>query len=191
MLPITREKAIEFLKSMNQTESDFNHYLESEAIMRELAIKLGEDADLWAMLGLLHDIDWSSTKEDSRTHLTRAPEMLKSLGFDEEFIENVISHGYGWDCAGLLEKKRTKKVEFALAASETVSGLVHAYALMRGKKVSDMEVKGLAKKFKDKTFAAGCRRDIILECENFMPLSDFLQAAIDGVKKIKEQVGLS
>jgi putative nucleotidyltransferase with HDIG domain len=192
-LPIYREQAIELLKKYNNPDdkSDWNHFLESEAIMRELAHKLGEDSEYWGMLGLLHDIDWGITKEDSTKHLTEAPEILKEAGFDEDFINNVVSHGCGFECAGLKDKKRTKKEEYALAASETLTGLIHAYALMRGKKISDMEISGLKKKFKDKAFAAGCNREIIKECENLgISVDEFLKIGIDGIKKIKEDVGL-
>jgi len=191
-LPISRQQAIELLKSFPQTESDFNHYLESEAIMRELAKKFGEDVDYWGMLGLLHDVDWALTKTNIKEHLTKAPDILKENGFDKEFIEAIVSHGYGYDCAGLENKKRSKKIEFALAASETLTGLIHAYALMRRKNLSEMEVKGLKKKFKDKTFAAGCDREIINEIENLgISLDEFFELSIEGIKKIKDDVGLN
>lgn len=191
MLPISREQAIQLLKSMNQAESDMNHYLESEAVMRKLAERLGENTEYWGMLGLLHDVDWGLTRDNIQEHLTKAPEILKENGFDDKFIEIVVSHGYGWDCAGLKDKKRTEKVEFALAASETVTGLVYAYALMRGKKISDMEASGLKKKFKDKKFAAGCNREIILECEKLgLNLEEFLGIAIEAMKEIKNEIGL-
>ncbi|MDP3987493.1 MAG: hypothetical protein Q8P81_04690, partial [Nanoarchaeota archaeon] len=91
----------------------------------------------------------------------------------------------------LKDKKRTEKIEFALAASETVTGLIHAYALMRGKRVGDMEIKGLRKKFKDKTFASGVNRDIILECESLgLTLDEFLGIALEGIKKVRDEVGL-
>jgi len=190
-LPMTREKALNMLKEFDQKESDMNHYLESEAVMRALAEKFEEDVEYWGMLGLLHDVDWSLTKHDTKTHLTKAPEILRKEGFDDKFIEIVLSHGYGWDCADLKEKKRTEKVEFALAASETVTGLVHAYALMRGKKISDMDASGLKKKFKDKRFAANCSRDIIKECELIgLSLDEFLGISIEAIKKIKDEIGL-
>ena len=111
--------------------------------------------------------------------------------FDEKFISIIVSHGYGFDCAGLNDKKRSQKEEFALAASETISGLVYAYARMRGNKISDMEVSGLKKKFKDKSFAAGCSRDIILESEKLgISLDEFFAIAIEGMKKIKDEIGL-
>ncbi|MCR4327013.1 MAG: HDIG domain-containing protein [Nanoarchaeota archaeon] len=191
-LPITREKAIEVLKSQNPEEFDFIHYLMSEAVMREVALKLGEDQGYYGVLGLLHDVDWTLTKKDVKTHLTLAPEILKSMGFDSEFIENVLSHGYGFEeLPELKDKVRTKKIEWALAASETLTGLVYAYALMRGKKISDMELKGLKKKFKDKAFAAGCSRDIITEIEKTgLTLDELLECGINGIKKIKSEIGL-
>ena len=190
-LPINREQAIELLKKYDQKESDMNHYLESEAIMKELAKKLGEDEEYWAMLGLLHDVDWALTKNNDKNHLTKAPEILKEVGFDQDFINIVVSHGYGFDCAGLKEKKRDRKIEFALAASETLTGLIYAYALMRGKKISDMQVKGLKKKFKDKTFAAGCNREIIREAEQLgITLDEFFKTGIEALKKIKDQINL-
>ena len=193
-LPITREQAIVLLKKYNpeNEKADWNHFFESEAIMKELAEKLKENSDYWKMLGLLHDIDWGITKQNTKEHLTKAPEILKQGGFDDEFTSLILSHGCGFECAGLKDKKRTKKEEFALASSETLTGLIHAYALMRGKKISDMEVSGLKKKFKDKTFAAGCSREIIKECENLgISLDEFLKIGIEGIKKIKDEVGLS
>ncbi len=192
-LPITREQAIELLKKYNSPEDkpDWNHFLESEAIMKELAKKLGENEEYWAMLGLLHDVDWGLTKKNTKEHLTKAPEILKQAGFDEKFIKNIVSHGCGFECAGLKDKKRQEKIEYALAASETLTGLIHAYALMRGKRISDMEVSGLKKKFKDKAFAAGCNREIIKECENLgIGIDEFLGIGIEGIKNLKNQIQL-
>jgi len=192
-LPITREKAIELLKSIpGNGEFEMIHYLESEAIMRGVARRLNEDENYWGMLGLLHDVDWGLTKSDVEKHLTLAPEMLKKEGFDDEFIKTVLSHGYGFEeLPELKDKQRSKKIEFALAASETMTGIVYAYALMRGKRISDMEVKGLKKKFKDKAFAAGCNRNIIQEIEKTgISLDEFFQIAIDSMKSIKSEIGL-
>ena len=194
VLPLTREQAIELLKKYNSMEEDpasWNHFLESEVIMRGVARKLGEDEEEWGMLGLLHDVDWGLTKNNIVDHLTKAPSILQEAGFDEEFIDNIVSHGCGFECAGLQDKKRSGKVQHALASCETLTGLIHAYALMRGGRVSDMEVKGLKKKFKDKTFAAGCDREIIREIENCgLGLDEFLEVGIEEMKKIKEEIGL-
>ena len=180
-LPITREQAIEWLSSMDQKESDMNHYLESESIMRSLALKLGEDPEYWGMIGLLHDVDWALTQDNLQEHSVKAEEMLKEKGFNQEFIDIIQSHAYGYnEIPKFKDKKREKKVEFALAASETLTGLIYAYALMRGSQISDMETKGLKKKFKDKRFAANCNREIIKEAENLLPLAIPRPAPVPG-----------
>ena len=92
----------------------------------------------------------------------------------------------------LKNKVRNKKIEWVLASSETLTGLVYAYALMREKKITDMEVKGLKKKFRDKTFAAGCRREIIAEIEKAgLTLDELFLCSIEGIKKIKDEIGLA
>jgi len=191
-LPITREEAISWLKSMPQLESDFNHYLESEAIMQALAEKFNEDKEYWGMLGLLHDVDWALTKNNCSEHCVKAVKLLKSKGFDENFIETVQSHGYGYEVIpALKDKKRELKIQYCLAAAETLTGIIFAYALMRGKDISTMEASGLKKKFKDKKFAENCNRDIIREIELAgLPLEEFFVLAIEAMKKIKDQIGL-
>ena len=191
-LPINRDQALEFLKSMPQLDSDMNHYLESEVIMKALAKHFNEDEEYWAMVGLLHDIDWSLTKNKCANHTVKAKDILKELGFDDEFIQTVQSHGYGYEeIPEFKDKKRTKKIEYALIASETITGIIYAYALIRGKKISDMKVKGLKKRFKEKSFAAKCNRDLIREIElTGLELSEFFQISLDAVKGIAEEIGL-
>lgn len=194
-LPLTRQQALALLKKYNTEQTDFNHYLESEAVMRGLAEHFGlnkEEVEYWGMLGLLHDVDWGITKENVATHLKKMPDILKEAGFDDKFINIILSHGYGFDeLPSLKEKKRTERIEHALSASETVTGLIHSYALMRGKKVSDMEAKGLMKKYKDKAFAAKISREIIMEIEKTgLSLEKFFEIAISSIKKIAGEVGL-
>lgn len=194
-LPINREQALELVKKYNSEKTDLNHYLESEAIMKELAKHLGkseEEQHYWAMLGLLHDVDWGVTKDEVETHLTKAPEILKDAGFDQEFIDIVLSHGYGFkELPHLQDKKRTEGIQHALAASETLTGLIHAYALMRPTTLEGMKPKGVKKKFKDSTFAAKVDRNVIQEVENLdVELSKFFQIGIDAFKKIAKEVDL-
>jgi len=191
-LSISRKQALEFLRSMPQEKSDMNHYLESEAIMKVLAEKFGENVEYWGMLGLLHDVDWALTKNNITEHCVKAEEILKSKGFEDEFIQIVQSHAYGHEIIPKFKhKKRTRKIEHALAAAETMTGIIYAYALMRGKKISDMEVKGLKKKFKDKTFAANCNRDIIKEIEKTgLELNEFFEISIQAIKNIKDEIEL-
>jgi putative nucleotidyltransferase with HDIG domain len=188
-LPISREEAIRLIEKTNSDKADMIHFLESEVIMGALAKRFNEDVSYWRMLGLLHDVDWALTKEDSRQHLTRAPEILRGAGFDERFIQIVVSHGYGWDCAGLKDMKRAEKAEFALASAETITGLIHTYGILR-KGFDGMEVSGLKKRMKDKRFAAGINREIIMECEKMgLSLDEFCGIAIEAVKSIAKDVG--
>ena len=191
-LPISREQALELVKKYNNHPQDLIHYLESEAVMRELAKHLGEDVEYWGMLGLLHDVDWGITKDNIPNHLTKAPEILKEFRFDDNFIRIILSHGYGFEeLPHLAKKRRTEKIQHALAAGETITGLIHAYALMRGKKIDGMDARGLMKKFKDKTFAAKVSRDVMMEIEKIgISLEKFFEIAIDGIKKIKGEIGL-
>jgi len=192
-LPLSRNEAVKLLKKQGQKESDMHHYLESEAVMKSLANKFGEDEKYWAMLGLLHDIDWAMTKENTKKHCIEAKKILKDSGFDDDFIEVIQSHGYGFkEIPELKDEQRTEKIEHALAAAETITGLIYAYALMRGGKISDMEIKGLKKKFNDKKFAENCNRNIIREIEKTgLDLNEFFQIAISSIKDIKDQIGLS
>ena len=191
-LPITREEAINLLKNMPQLDSDMNHYLETEAIMRDLAEKFGENIEYWGMLGLLHDVDWALTRNNPEGHCIKAVEILKAKGFDDAFIENLQSHGYGYDAIPLLkDKKRDSKIQHALIAAETFTGIIYAYALLKGKRISDMETKGLKKKFNDKKFAANCNRELVKEIGlTGLSLDDFFTLSIEAIKKIKNQIGL-
>jgi predicted hydrolase (HD superfamily) len=147
----------------------------------------------WAMLGLLHDIDWGLTKNNWKQHCVKCEEILKQVGFDNKFIQIIQSHGYGMDeIPEFKDKKRSKDIEYALAASETITGIIYAYALMRGNKIRDMKVKGLKKKFKDKTFASGCKREIIKEIENTgISLEEFFKISINALNNIKQDIGLN
>lgn len=192
-LPITREQAIELLKKWEQKESDWNHYLESEAIMRAIAEKLGENKEYWGMLGLLHDVDWALTKDNWENHCVEAEKILKEQGFDDNFIRIVQSHACGLkEIPAFMDKKRIEKIEHALTAAETITGIIYAYALMRGKDISSMDAAGLKKKFKDKRFAANCSRDLVREIEQTgITLDEFFQLSIDALKKIKGEIGLN
>lgn len=191
-LPINREQAWELVKKYNSQEKNLFHYLESESVMRALAKKLNQDVERWGMLGLLHDIDWELTADNPQTHLIKAPELLKQAGFADDFITTIVSHGYGCDCAGLINKQRSTVEEHALAAAETITGLIYSAALMRPDKINSLEPSSLNKKFKDKSFAAKVNREVIKECELIgIPLNEFFILSINAVKGIANIIGLA
>ena len=153
-----RAAALALLRKYNTEPFHLQHALTVESVMRWYAQELGygEDADFWAAVGLLHDVDFEKWPEE---HCKKAPELLAEIGCSEEFVHAVCSHGYGI-CSDVEPVHEMEKVLFA---ADELTGLIGAAARMRpSKSVSDMEVSSLKKKFKDKKFAAGCSRDVIL-----------------------------
>ena len=154
---ITRDQAYELLTKYNKEPFHIQHALTVEGTMRWYANELGhgDEADFWAIVGLLHDIDFELYPEE---HCKKAPELLREGGVSEEMIHAIVSHGYGI-CVDVAPEHEMEKVLFA---SDELTGLIGAAARMRpSKSVSDMELSSLKKKFKDKKFAAGCSRDVI------------------------------
>ena len=154
---ITREQALELLKTYNKEPFHIQHALTVEGVMRWYANELGygDEADYWSICGLLHDIDFEMYPEK---HCQKAPELLEKGGVGEDMIYTICSHGYGI-CS---DKEPVHEMEKVLFATDELTGLIGAAALMRpSKSVMDMEVSSVKKKFKDKRFAAGCSRDII------------------------------
>ena len=156
---LTREQALALLKTYNKEPFHIQHALTVEGVMRWYANELGygDDADYWATVGLLHDIDFENWPEE---HCQKAPELLRAAGVGEDMIHAVCSHAYGL-CSDVEPVHEMEKVLFAV---DELTGLIGAAALMRpSKSVMDMEVSSVKKKFKDKKFAAGCSRDVIAE----------------------------
>lgn len=154
---ISREAALNALREYNKEPFHIQHALTVEGVMRWYANDLGygEDADFWATVGLLHDIDYGMWPDE---HCLKAPELLEKAGCDAEFIHAVCSHGYGICC----DVEPTHEMEKVLFAADELTGLIGAAARMRpSKSCKDMELSSLKKKFKDKKFAAGCSREVI------------------------------
>ena len=152
-----RSAALGLLKKYNTEPFHILHALTVEGTLRWYANELGygEDADFWATVGLLHDVDFGSWPEE---HCLKAPELLAEIGCSEAFIHAVCSHGYGICC----DVEPEHEMEKVLFAADELTGLIGAAARMRpSKSCQDMELSSLKKKFKDKKFAAGCSRDVI------------------------------
>lgn len=183
---ISRDDALALLKDKLTEPNLISHSLESEAVMRGLAAKLGRDEELWGIAGLLHDLDYSTMKDESR-HGLDTVEMLEGK-LPDEALAAIRRHAFEMNGA---EGPETE-FDFALRCGETVTGLVHAGALVRPTKINGMKVKSLKKKMKDKAFAASVNRDCIRECDKIgLELGEFLQIAIASVTEIAPEVGLA
>jgi uncharacterized protein len=188
---ITFDQAKEILNKYIKDPANLNHCRESEVVMRGLAEHFGEDEEVWGIAGLLHDIDWEVIGEDHEQHGIKMQEILKTEGVGQELIDVIASHVGGFTKA-LPENKRSSRIEHALAAAETVTGLIYASALVNPeKKLANVKLKSLKKKMKDKSFAARVNRDVIRECENIdLPLEEFLQISLTAMQEIASEIGL-
>ena len=184
---MNREEAYNLLQTYVKQENMLHHSLASEAVMRALAVKLGRDEEKWGLAGLLHDIDVEITQENFAAHGLKAVEILRPLGVDEEVIEAILHHN---ECAA--EKPRTKEFHYALAAGETITGLIFATTYVYpDKKLSSVKPKSVVKRMKEKKFAASVRRESILECEHLgISIDAFAELAINALLPISHKIGL-
>ena len=156
MIP-TPEQAWELLCEYNEGDFHRKHGRIVGDVLRWYANELGygDEADFWQAVGILHDLDFEQWPEQ---HCTKEQELLRERGIDERLIHAVASHGYTLT-VNIAPEHEMEKV---LYAADELTGLIGAVALMRpSKSVSDMEVKSVRKKYKDRKFAAGCSREVI------------------------------
>jgi putative nucleotidyltransferase with HDIG domain len=182
----TRTQALELLHKHVSNPRMIAHSLASEAVMRALAIKLDRDEEKWGIAGLLHDIDIDICDNDMCRHANIGADMLLELGFDPEIAEAIRMHN-----ESAVNRTRTTEFEHALAAGETITGLIFATAYVYPeKKISVVKAKSIMKRIKEKAFAASVRRESILECELIgIPMADFAQLSIDALVPIEEELG--
>ena len=172
------EQAKELVMRYNKDPFHIQHAETVSKVMGELAKEFDPDrVDFWAAVGMLHDIDFELYPEQ---HCVKANEMLHELDIDEEMIHAVVSHGYGI-CADV---EPTEFMEKVLFATDELTGLIGAAALMRPTGISDKEVKSIKKKFKDKKFAAGCSRDVITTGAQMLgwELDTLFQKTLDAMR---------
>ena len=154
---ITREEAWTLLNEYNKDPFHLKHALVVEGTMNYFAKQLGyeEEAEFWGIVGLLHDLDFGMYPDQ---HCIKQEEIMRARGFDERIIHATVSHGYELT----VDVKPEHEMEKVLYATDELTGLIGAVALMRpSKSVSDLELKSVKKKYKTLNFAAGCSREVI------------------------------
>ena len=176
----TKEQAWELLTQYNKGEFHLKHANTVADVMRWYAEKLGygDEADFWEIVGLLHDLDFEMYPDE---HCIKSQEIMRENGLDERLIRATASHGYGLVC----DVKPEHQMEKVLFAADELTGLIGAAALMRpSKSVSDMEVKSIKKKFKDKKFAAGCHREVIAQGAEMLgwTLDELFEKTIEAMR---------
>ncbi len=181
---ISRENAIEFLNLHIQNANMIKHCLASEAVLRAIALKLNKDPEEWGMAGLLHDIDVEITNGDSLRHGPFAAGMLDGM-LSAEAIDAIVMHN-----EMATGKARTTVFQHALAAGETITGLIMATALVYpDKKLASVKTKSITKRMKEKAFAASVNRETIMECEMIgIPIQDFAELSLVAMQEISDEL---
>ena len=182
----TREDALVLLKTYNQSESLIKHALAVEGVMRFMARKYGEDADVWGIVGLIHDLDYEQFPDQ---HCKKTEAILRENSWPDDLIRAVVSHGWGI-CSDVEPTTRMEKVLFAI---DELTGLVATSALVRPtKSVMDMKAKSVKKKWKDKRFAAGVDRSIIQKGADMLgvEIGDLITDTIMGMREVSDAIGL-
>jgi putative nucleotidyltransferase with HDIG domain len=184
---MTRGEAIELLNQYIKNEKMLNHCYSSEAVMKALARRLGKDEEVWGIAGLLHDLDLEITNADLSIHTHETEKILKAHGVDPEIIDAIKMHNEeAWGT------KRNTVFDHALAAGETITGMIVAAALVYpDKKLASVKTKSVTKRMKEKAFAASVNRDTIMECEKIgLSLDAFAEICLQAMKEISSELGL-
>jgi len=186
-MELTRNIAFELLKKYVKNEKMIIHSLSSEAVMRGIARKLGRDEEKWGLTGLLHDIDVEITNADPLTHALKAEELLVDYDMDADMLDAIRMHNE--EATGM---ERSTEFQHALAAGETITGLIYATTLVYpDQKIESIKYKSVAKRMKSPAFAASVKRENIMECEKIgIPLNEFIQISVDAMREIHEEIGL-
>jgi putative nucleotidyltransferase with HDIG domain len=186
-MTLKREKALELLHRHVKNEKMIFHCLASEAVMRELAARLGRDEEKWAMAGLLHDLDVEITNADPLVHGTQTEVLLKDYRVDADILDAIRMHN---ECSA--GKERETEFQYALAAGETITGLIFATTYVYpDRKLTSVKPKSVVKRMKEKIFAASVKRENILECEKIgIPIDEFAALAITAMLPIAGEIGL-
>ncbi|MCX8191405.1 MAG: HD domain-containing protein [Nitrososphaerales archaeon] len=183
---MNRDEALTLVKMNLKKDSMVKHVLAVEAIMRGLAEYFNEDIDLWGLVGLLHDIDYESVEGDMKKHGLVAESILHGK-VNDSIIRAIKSHNYV--NTSIMPESR---MERALISADAISGLIVACALvMPSKRLSEVKVETIVKKFKDKDFARGSDRSRILMCESLgIKKEQFFEIALKALQRIDAELGL-
>ncbi|MGL5955207.1 MAG: HD domain-containing protein [Brevinema sp.] len=183
---MTREQAITLWQEYNTEDSLYRHALAVEAIMKYYAQKYHEDIEKWALVGLLHDLDYEKYPDQ---HCYKTKEILEQKNIEPEIIRAILSHGYGI-CTDVAPESLMEKILYTI---DELSGFITACALIRpSKSLDDLELKSIKKKWKTAQFASGVDRDIIQKGADMLEqdLDSIIQECILALCPIAEQLGL-
>jgi putative nucleotidyltransferase with HDIG domain len=179
-----RDEALELLKKHLKNKNLVKHCLAVEACMRAMAARLGQDVEKWGLAGILHDLDYELTEKSPELHTTETVKILKDLQIDPEIIEAVQAHAGKVLCQNAMD--------WSIYSVDPLTGLLIAATLMHpDKKLSSIDLEFIKRRYKEKSFARGARREEIEECRNIpMELDEFISICIKAMQGIAPDLGL-
>lgn len=185
-MTLARETVAALVEQRIANENLRRHMLATESIMRATAERLGQDADAWGLAGLGHDLDSEQTEDDFTRHGREAADVLVAAGASDEVVHAVMAHNPATGA------QVVRPIDVALIASDQLSGLVTAAALVRpDKELAGVQVKSLRKRFREGAFARGVDRASIQRCEELgIPLDDFLALGLAAMQDIAPELGM-
>lgn len=186
-MKLNREQAFEILNTYIKTDRMLNHSIIVEEVMMHFAKLLNEDVEMWGIVGLLHDVDYELYPEQ---HCLAVRDMLLKHNIDEQCIRAIQSHGYGIVEVEYAPEHIMEKILYTI---DELSGLIFSTALMRpNKKIEEVEVSSVIKKFKTPSFSAKVDRQVILNgCEMLgYELEYVTEETLKAMKNISEKIGL-
>jgi putative nucleotidyltransferase with HDIG domain len=182
---LNRDEILDSIHGNVQDKNMIRHMLATEAIMRALAKKLGEDEEEWGITGLIHDIDMELVEGDMSSHSRLGADIARELGASESMVHAVLSHN---EAHGVPQETKLDK---ALFCADSLSGLITAAALVRPDKLSGLTTKSVMKKFREKSFAAGVNREQVAGCQQIgLELEEFIGVGIEAMQGIASDLQL-
>lgn len=181
-----REKAWKLVEKYIKSPNLKKHALAVEVVMKKFGQKFGGDTKIWSLAGLLHDLDWEMTQGSPQDHGKLASEILKKEGWPEEIVKAVKTHNH------VLGIKPESLLEKTLYSVEELTGLITACALVNPKKLSGVKTSSVLKKMKEKSFARGVNREVILKGPKYLGLSleEIIEMSLEAMKEIRDELGL-
>jgi len=179
-----RDEALELVKKYLKNKNLFKHSLAVEACMRSMAARFNQDVEKWGLAGILHDLDYEITEKSPELHTTETVKILQDLDIDSEVICTIQAH------AGQISCK--SDMEWSIFSIDPLTGLIIAATLMHPtKKLKEIDLGFTKRRYKEKSFARGARREDIEQIKNIgVDLDEFISICLEAMQGISEELGL-
>lgn len=181
---MNREEALDLVKEHLKNKNLVKHSLAVEACMKAVARRIGQDAEKWGLAGILHDMDYEITEKSPELHTTETVKILAEHGIDDEIIHAVKAHAAQVSCES--------EMDWAIFSIDPLTGLIIAATLMHpNKKLKEVDLGFVQRRYKEKSFARGARREDIEQCVNIpLELDEFISVCLEAMQGIDQELGL-